>query len=200
MSMKGIGRSNRAVALLVSCLFLIVGSGCGSKNAYDVTTMEFTKDGKIIEHIVEEFDTAIYDSEELKQTIESEIAEYTKASKSAVSLLEFGCEGDIVRCTVEYPSDDAYFDINNVPLFYGTISQAIRAGYNIAGVHEISSGDEINNAKLEAMKESHIVIVNQAVDVNTYKDISYVSDGVVIGDDHKKATVSGETTAYIVFD
>jgi len=200
MSMHFIGRDKRTIVTFISCLFLILLTGCGNKE-YTVSTIDFQKDGKISEVIIEDFDTSIYDSDELKTEIEDEIASYNKGKDDNASLVEYKCEDSKVYCKVDYPSDDAYFEINSIPMYYGTIGGAIRAGYNLPDTFiNIKEDKKIKGQVISAMKDSHIIIISEAVDVNTYKDIKYTSNGVTLGDDHSRATISGEETAYIVFD
>lgn len=200
MSMHFIGRNKRTIVTIISCLFLILLTACGEKE-YVVSTMDFQKDGKIVENLIEDFDTSIYDADELKAEIEKEISAYNKGKDNQVSLLEFKCENNKVYCKIEYPSDDAYFDINSIPIYYGTVAGATKAGYNLPdNLINVKDGKNAKGQAVANMKDLHILIINQSIDVNTYKDIKYASEGVTLGDDHSTATVIGDSTAYIVFD
>lgn len=201
MSICSTGRKKKAIGLLASCLFLITLSGCGQRFA-DKNTLAFNKDGSITEYMAEEFDTAIYDMDEWEAQVKSEIENYnSERGKSEVKLLGAKHEGGILKCTVQYASDNAYFDLNKLPLFYGTVEQAINAGYSLmTPVKDVQTGEKLSPSVLQGMKEKHIVILKYDTDVSTYKKITHISEGVIWGEDYKTATVSSESTAYIVFD
>ena len=200
MRWKILGRKKKTIGLLTSCLFFIFLTGCG-KSVYDTNTLCFEKDGSVIEHLAEEFDTSVYSVDEWKEEATAEITAFNETYGEDVKLTDIAYENGVLRCTITYPGDDAYYELNSQPLFYGTVAQALKAGYSLlTPVHDVNTGEELSPAKLQEMSESRIVILNSATDVNTYKDISYISSDVVVGDDHKKATIPGESTAYIVFD
>ena len=200
MRHKIVGRKNKTIVMLASCLFSIILTGCGIKS-YDTNILQFSKDGSITEYMVEEFDESLYDATELKGELTAQIDEYNSSNeKDKVVLGDYELKDGVLKCSVTYPSDNAYFDLNNTPLFYGTIAQAVKAGYSLlTPVSSVETGELLESGALQKL-DAHIVILNIPTDVNTYKNITYISKGVTVGDDHKMATVSGEGTAYIVFE
>lgn len=200
MRHKIVGRKNKTTVMLASCLFSIILTGCGIKS-YDTNILQFSKDGSITEYMVEEFDESLYDATELKGELTAQIDEYNSSNeKDKVVLGDYELKDGVLKCSVTYPSDNAYFDLNNTPLFYGTIAQAVKAGYSLlTPVNSVETGELLESGALQKL-DAHIVILNIPTDVNTYKNITYISKGVTVGDDHKMATVSGEGTAYIVFE
>jgi len=199
MSKIVVGRKNIIKMIFTSCLFLFI-CGCG-KPSYDTNTLVFNKDGSFNEYLVEDFDTEIYNFDELKQDTESFIADYNGSHKYSIELISLETSEGYVRSNIKYADDDAYYDFNNLPLFYGTLSKALNAGYSLsAPVFGTDGGDSVNVATNKELSDSHIIILNIATDVNTYSDIKYATDNVKVSDDHKKATVEGGSTAYIVFD
>ncbi len=187
------------VILLTSCLFFIFLSGCGKKQLGN-NALEFGKDGSITQYIAEEFDESVYDFEDWKTTAEAEVNGYNNGKDEAVTLKDVSFENGIVSCVMTYASDDAYFDFNGEPLFYGTISQAITAGYSLlVPVTELSSARIVSSAELQDMKDYHIAIFSGEREIITYRDIEFVSNNVGVGEDHKKAVITGDSTAYVVF-
>ena len=55
-----------------------------------------------------------------------------------------------------------------------------------------------NEEEIEENGDRYVAIVTEPVDVRTFGTILYISDGVTY-EDKKLVTVSGESTAYIVF-
>lgn len=187
------------LVLLASCLFFIFLTGCGKKQP-DNNALSFNKDGSITQYISEEFDIQNYDFDDWKLTAETEINEYNSANGDKVSIKDIKLEDNILHCTMTYADDDAYFDINNEPLFYGTIAQAITAGYSLlVPVTNIKTAEGISSAELQELKDYKIAIFSGERTVFTYRDIEYVSNNAGVGDDLKKAVITGDSTAYVVF-
>ncbi len=185
------------ITVFTSCLFLFL-CGCG-KATYDTNTLVFNKDGSIEEFLVVEFDTNVYSLDELQAETNAYAESYNGTSEK-ISFSEFNLENGILRCSVKYADDDAYYDYNASPLFYGTVEKAQSAGFNLKNpVISISDGKSKNLANDKELAGSHIVILNISTDISTYKDIKYVTSNVTVSGDGKRATVEGGT-AYIVFD
>jgi len=200
MGKRILGRKNITIGLLTSCLFFVFLTGCGDAK-YDTYTICFEKEGAITEYVVEDFDTSLYNFDEFKAQAEEEVNNYNAVASAAVKMSNVELADNKVSLKMEYPSDDAFYDMNAEPLFYGTVASALKAGYSLmTPLYSTADGSLVAPSELQQMGESRIVIFNTAADVNTYKDIAYTSDNVVLGDDHTHATVSGEKTAYIVFD
>ncbi len=194
-----VGRKNVIKMIFASCLFLFI-CGCG-KAQYETNTLVFNKDGSFDEYLVEDFDTNVYDFEELKRDTEEFITNYNASNKYKMELTEIKLEGDVLRSVIKYDDDDVYYDFNNLPIFYGTVAKAVKAGYSMSTpVIGVENGESVNVATSKDIADSHIVILNIATDVSTYKDIKYATENVKVSDDHKRATVEGGSTAYIVFD
>lgn len=194
-----VGRKNIIKTIFTSCLFLFL-FGCG-KPSFETDTLVFNKDGSINEYLVEDFDTAVYSFEELKADTESFISEYNASHKYTIELVELITDNQIIKSNIKYSDDSSYYDFNNLPLFYGTVAKAFKAGYSLSTpMVSIDDGKTVNISSNRDLDNSHIIILNIATNVNTYKDIKYATDNVKVSDDHKTATVEGGSTAYIVFD
>ncbi len=196
--MKILGMKSRLMVMLVAtCLFFIFLTGCSLKS-YDKTTLEFAKNGSIGLHIVEQFDESKYDFEELKALNEAEINVYNSYGKSQVTNKGCTLKDGIVRIDIEYEEDDAYFDMNNVILFYGTVTDAKKAGYNL--VNKIASTEGfglIDQNDWASLGAQHIAIVSEEISVKMPGKIYYADGGVTLtGSD--RADVSGEGLHYIV--
>ena len=119
----------------------------------------------------------------------------------AIELKKIEVTNGIIMSEIKYTDDDAYYDFNNLPLFYGSVAKAVKAGYSLNNpIINVETGREANVTTEKDISDSKIIILNIGTDVNTYKDIKYATQNVKVGDDHKTATVEGGATAYIVFD
>lgn len=194
------GRKRIASCVLSTCLFLFIFSGCGEE-AYSTNTLVLDKDGGIKEYLVEDFPVDLYDIDEWKSEATSEIDALNKNYGSDdITMSDVVMNDSVLQCTIEYASDDAYFDLNGTPIFVGTIAQAVTAGYSLlVPVEDAYDNTPISSDEVLKMDDSHIVIISEPCDIKTYKNIMYVSEGVTVGEDKKTATVDGEGTSYIIF-
>ncbi len=199
MNNEGYGRKRIALLILTSCLFFVL-TGCG-KTSYDATTIEFTKDGHIIEHIVEEFPASMYDEAEWEAETKSLIADHNAGGRGQIELSGVEYENDILRCSLDYEDDDAYYYFNEQPIFYGTIEQAIKAGYSLlVPVTEVETGDSIGSDRLKLMKESNIVILSGQTKFKLCKKAKYISENVQLDPKCKSGSITNDNACYLVFE
>ena len=199
MSNEGYGRKRIVQIMLASCLFFIL-PGCG-KTTYDVTTMEFAKNGHIIEHIVEEFPADLYDEAEWENGVRSQIDEYNSKDKGRIDLENVVYENNILKCSLNYEDDNAYYYLNEQPIFYGTIAEAIKAGYGLTlPVYSVSDGTQFNSDRLRLMNDAKIIIMNSPMDIKLYDSASYISGNVTLKDDKKSGSITDNNACYIVIE
>ncbi len=194
--------------ICASCLFLfaflaVTVSGCGRKK-YDISTYEFKKNGHIIEHMSEEFSEDLYDESDWERETGSIIEAYNKKNRDAIRLYDISCEEGILRCSVDYADDDAYYYLNERPLFYGTVDQALKAGYGLnADVYDVK-GKLVKGDVIRGKRDHHIIVMNaytdMGADVVLYKKVKYVTANADIDSSRKRVHINDDNTVYIVFD
>ena len=92
-----------------------------------------------------------------------------------------------------------YYGFNHEALYVGTIDQAKTAGYDMSiPLKSVKDESVLTKEEIEENGDRYVAIVTEPVDVRTFGTILYISDGVTY-EDKKLVTVSGESTAYIVF-
>ncbi len=199
MNNEGYGRKRIVVMILASCLFFVL-SGCG-KTSYDATTIEFRKDGHIIEHIVEEFPASMYDEAEWEAEAKSLISDHNASGRGQIELNDVVYENDILKCSLDYEDDDAYYYFNEQPIFYGTIADAIKAGYSLmVPVTEVETGNSIGADRLKLMKESNIVILSGQTKFKLCKPAKYISENVQLDPKGKSGSITNDNACYLVFE
>ena len=67
------------------------------------TGIQISKDGSIIETIVEDFSSEYYEEDSLKNMILSEVAEYNKSSDEDISVEKFQVKDKEVTVLMKYP-------------------------------------------------------------------------------------------------
>lgn len=186
--------------LVVTVMCLIFGgtflAGCSEQEPVYVpvtsNTLEVTEDGRLIAYIVEDFDKDYYDINELKDMVNAEIAVYNeeKASLSTeagrapvivdkVMMAEDGSLKAVVA--LNFQSAGVYQDYMGEEVFFGTVSEAMASGYELAGVlKNVKNGEALIGDKLKKNGEKMILIVGDEVTVRTYNAIQYLSNNATI--------------------
>lgn len=156
-------------------------AGCTEKKSGEaVAGLQIDKNGRIISHIVEAFDKDYYTIEGLEAMIQKETAEYNAQKPEAVTFqsAELSGEGDIV-VTMQFASAEDYRAFNGSVLFYGTIAQAKEEGFSLdTEVVSVSDGTKkLGKADMEAMPDSHILIVDESVQISLPDKVLYMTEG-----------------------
>ena len=196
--MRVIGVKSKIRLLIVAtCLFFVFISGCGTVK-YDKTTLEFRRNGNVALHIVDSFDTSLYSFEELQALNEAEVNVYNSYGKDKVTIENCSLENDIINIDICYGSDDSYYDMNNVVLFYGTVSEAKNAGYNLTGKVTSTQGEGVmSQSTWYDMSSNRVAVVSEDIEVNMPGKILYAGEGVTLTSVNG-ASVSGEGLHYII--
>lgn len=191
------------IVLMISICSSILICGCGSQNAdINETTLIVNKNGKVTDAIVESFDTAYYNADELRSMIDEELDEYRKlsGSKENAVLSDFEVVQGVARVLIEFASPEDYASFNGVSFFYGTISEAYEAGYDLDVTLKGSAGQEIiGKTELMDMGKNHIIIVSEPIRIQTYGKILFSTANVDLLEE-KAARISAESEglAYII--
>ena len=157
-------------------------ASCGSPEwtGEDVTatTIGINADGSVLEVVVEDFAEDYYDLDELKQIIESDIAEYNSESgeEEPIKLLEAAKEGGRVRTRTTYKSTEDYGKFTREPLYFGTVRQSGFSGFEIPSVLDNGGGEDYNVSPED--KEKHVIFSDGHDRVVSPYKILAVSKGV----------------------
>lgn len=190
-------KSKRRLLLGATCLFSIFLAACGVKS-YDVTTLEFEKTGKITYHIVEDWDSNLYNFDEFVAYNEKEVNDYN-ASNQAVTILSSELLEGKVKVVIQYTDDDAYYALNKKSLYYGRADKAKSVGYSLVNLVKATDGGEtLSREQWNEMTSEQVIVLSESMNVVAPSKIIYVSSGVELtGDDTATVTVE-EGFAYII--
>ena len=159
----------------------LVMSGCGSKFEPTESTIFVTSKGKVQSAVMESFERAYYDFDELYKEIEKEVKAYCLDKNEELvivnSLIE---EDDTVSLLMEYQSAEDYAEFNDVLLFSGTFEEAVNAGYIPEALY--TAEGEYAEIELEEHGKLKVIITEESVCVQTSGKISFISDNVVVLD------------------
>lgn len=185
------------------CLLILCVSGCAFKEAaIEKTTITLKKDSSIVQTIVEDFPSG-YSLDELMDKNRLEVEQYNNSvNDEAITIKETTLENGKVTLVMKYADAEAYQNLNNVQFFNSTLKIASALGYDMDVKMTSAEDGRIVTCKDLALQdeEMHLVIISEPVDVKTYKEILYVSEGVALSENKKLATIEAEQIpAYIVF-
>ncbi|MGN0157472.1 MAG: hypothetical protein ACI39N_09490 [Lachnospiraceae bacterium] len=198
---KKINARKRIEGFGIICLLFLFLTGCREENMPEGRTLAIQKDGSITQTIVDDFSMDYYDFDELSQMNREEVEEYNSSvNREAVTIDDMKTDGSKITVIMQYANTDDYIAMTENALFFGTVEQAQKAGYDMnVSLTGIDKAKTLTKEELLTMGKAHIAIVTEPTNVKTFGNILYISDGVTVEQNKKLATVSGENTAYIVF-
>ncbi len=192
-------KKSRMILLCFLCAVLL--SACG-ETEITTTTVEILSSGKVTHTIIDSFEESYYDAEEMKEMAQKEADEFNNSHKDgAVTVESVQLENGQVRMVMDYADARAYSDFNSETLFYGTVSDALAAGYDL-NVNLISLKDNtqyLSGEELSSMGDKHLIITSESLHIIAPSNLSYVSEGVIIASSRKEAdTVPEDAFCYIL--
>lgn len=180
--------------LLAGALLL---AGCGAPKVPDTveqTSLIIGKDGIITAHMVDSFDKAHYDVNELREMAAAEVAAYNTANQSGteapitIEKVET-LQNNQVLVTYKYQDAKAYESYNNSTMFYGSVTEAKTAGYDFDKLNQVlfdADGDgsivstELNNSR---MADKKVVLLEDKGLVYCPVKVAYASESAMIKED-----------------
>ena len=181
------------------CLFLcmVFLSGCGQENVagkIGSTTLVLDSKGKVTAYLVGNFAREYYSLSELESMVTGEASGYNDNVSAAgqvdavkvetVELLE--SDSSKAMITFQYNSVDTYCDYNDVELFYGTVDEAIAAGYALTeeDIFSVKDGSQAQNGYLrQKASKQHVLITEEHIVFYCPYSVTYLSDGAVLNED-----------------
>ncbi len=174
--------------LLMLAVFAL--TGCEQEVVYipvTTNTLEVTEDGRLIGYIVESFEKEYYDIKELETYVRSEIDAYNEEKKQLsegtgrspiivekVIMAEDGSKQAVVA--LDFQSAEVYEDYMGKELFYGTVEDAVAAGYNVVQkLSAVKNGELLTEEKVNKHAQKHILIVEDVISVRTAEKVQYLS-------------------------
>lgn len=202
---------SRLALCLSLCAFLL--AGCAEEEVYvPVTsnTIEVTQEGRLIAYIVEDFEKDYYDIDELADMVRTEIAAYNKEKASLstdagqvpvqvdkVMMAEDGSAKAVVA--LNFQNAAVYEDYMGMELFYGTVSEAMTAGYKLEGMlFDAKKGTVLPADKLERNEDRTILIIEDSVVIRPDKKVLYLSENTSLTEQGYVDAAEGEGFKYII--
>ena len=183
--------------ILAAVLFL---TGCGNKFEPTESTIYVTSKGEVQSAIMESFDKAYYDFEELSEDVQKEVKSYClDVNEEAVTVESLTQGEDEVTLLMNYQTAEDYAAFNKVLLFTGTYAEAVDAGYIPSELHDVEGeGIALDSEDLGNLK---VIVTEESISIQTSGKIRYVSDNVSVMDKKlAKALEAGKThPAFVLY-
>ena len=191
-------------ALFVCCLLL---SGCGSAKLPDIienTTVAVDSKGVVTSYLVDTFDKAYYSVNELAVMAAEDAADYnaehpvTEDTLLKVEKVELLADGSKVMVQHVYSDSNVYEYYNGQELYFGTVSDALLAGYDLSALlTSVKDGAPLSQEDLMAKTDkTHVLITDVKADIYCPYKVTHVGDGVVYREDGSVNT--GEVDGVVV--
>ncbi len=169
-------------------------AGCGQTkvpDAVEVTSIAITDKGEVTSYLVEAFDKEYYDLSELTSMANSEVAEYNAENQQGetipvvvekVEVLEN--DSSKVRLIQKYSSTDVFMDYNESVLYYGTVEDAVNAGYDLDIVlKSVKDSTLLSKEQLLQETDKYLLVTDENAVIYCPKKVTYVSEGAVYRED-----------------
>lgn len=195
----------KIVMLMATIVVAAALAGCSIK-AFDADedTVYVQKKGTIIGAIIESFDKEYYNDEELKEMIDSEIAEYNGSTgRKSLEIESFEVVNKVAKLFINYETPDDYAAFNKVEFFAGTVKEAVDAGYGFDDKFiKADDKDASVSVKKDILQQDEymVVILDESINVQIDGEILYLSDNAeLLGKKLAKVTEDTSEAAYIIY-
>lgn len=167
---------NRIILFGLSLLLLM--QGCGTtKSAEDTeSTVYILQDGRIESLTVEEFPEDVYDAKELSESVRTMAENYSRDHEGYVKVERCEVKDGQAYVYLSFQSAQDYAQFNRTDFFYGTVSDALQAGYaRKATLKNAFGSNTVSGDAIADMGNYHMVVINEPVQIRTYESILYIS-------------------------
>lgn len=197
-------KSIRTAVLFAAVLGL--GGCAGQEKALtaDTDTIILQEKGDVVGYITQEFDENRYSYEQLQQMMDSEITSYCSQTSEGAVVLDKSelSEDGVLTVVMTYGSAQDYAAFNRETFFYGTIEEAVFAGYDLQELQMRDAADAevtVGRAELESMPDSYILITEDPSNIRGYHKLAYVGMNDTVVTEHEVDTDDSENMHYVIF-
>lgn len=190
------------------CLFTLFSAGCGMAvvpEGIDRPTVSVSQKGPISAWLVEDFAEDYYSLSELTEMAVKEAAEFNATVQGgraavAVDKVELLEDDDRkVRVNYRFDSWESYTKFNGESLFFGTMEEAVAEGFSsnviLKGVADnvLYAGEQMRQNT-----DKYVIITDVKANIYCPRQVTHLSDGLVVSEDGSVDTSGAEGTVYIL--
>lgn len=210
--MRGRKKAIAVLTALGACMLALAGcSGETVEEPIRTSTIVLSADGSFTQCRVEDFDREYYQLSELDGMIRQEVQDYVGEAAGegqAVAVEQVGAvEGDDAKVMVAlhfadsrvYEDYRAQMDQQPCELFYGTVREALAAGYDLTGVlQDVKKGAALTSEQLAKIGDNRVLVFEEALQIRCPSKVLYTSGNVRLTDAGYVDGMEGEGLKYIV--
>ena len=195
-------------ACLAFCVLTLAGCGAAKlPEVIETTTIAVDKDGVISSYLVSDFDKNYYNLTELTSMAIEDAQSYNtehqtgEAIPISVEKVEMLGSGNKVLLQHKFNTAADYGNYNQEELFYGTVAEALAAGYQLADSKLISvkDGSTLTQEELlQSQEKTSVLITTAKAVVYGPGKVTYISEGAVYQEDGSVSTNQTEGTVVIL--
>ncbi|MBQ8822775.1 MAG: hypothetical protein IJZ82_09045 [Lachnospiraceae bacterium] len=177
MKKEYLGKRKKAGLLLASMTLLVLTfTGCQAEEAEELpitgNAVVVTQEGKLISYLVDSFDKDYYDAQELAAMAMTEAEKFSEEMNFStepelvISGAEVWPDSKQVALIMEFANAKSYAAYYNVDAFYGTVAEAMGAGWALSGrLTDTKKEVVLSDEKLMDYGEKMIFICSHEVDI-----------------------------------
>lgn len=204
-------KRNRRLVLLV-CVLTVLFAGCGQTGemeAVNADTISVEKNGRITYYLVGDLDREYYSLSELSAMAADEAARFNQdAGKDGAALVDRveTLPENESRAMIVYQFDSCQsfndfvrkFNKGEGNFFYGTVDEALRAGYTDGAMKDVKDGTLITEEQLRQEGTKKLIITAEKAVIYCPGKAAGLSEGAVLREDGSVDVSAAEGTVYIL--
>lgn len=190
--------------IVTGLLCTMVMSGCKKADKFDPSSnaINIKNDNTIEEAAIGEFAESYYNESDLTTYINDSVTAYNDANgKDKIKVSSVKVKDNTAKIMMKYQTYEDYQSYNNETLFVGTVSDALKEGYDF-NVNFISAESNENVAKDDVISnvDSKVIVVSESLDylVDLPSSIVYYSDNAALNG-KKEAKITKDSLTYIIY-
>ncbi|MCR4704602.1 MAG: hypothetical protein K5641_00930 [Lachnospiraceae bacterium] len=194
-------------SIIFSCIVTaLILMGCGRSlplipsDDTDASVIEVKKDGSVFCHVEGAFKEDYYDKDSLETFVKSEVEDYNRAHKDAVSIDSVSVSKERATIELEFATAADYGVFEAKEFYMGTVDSAKQDGYrfDVPLFSPSETGKALTGDELNELGGKKVVICEEGMAIMLSDDVICMSEGVTLID-KSTVTTPGDRVSYIVY-
>ncbi len=194
-------------SIIISCIVTaLILMGCGRSlplipgDDTDASVIEVKKDGSVFCHVEGAFKEDYYDKDSLETFVKSEVEDYNRAHKDAVSIDSVSVSKERAIIELEFATAADYGAFEAKEFYMGTVDSAKQDGYrfDVPLFAPSETGKALTGDELNELGGKKVVICEEGMAIMLSDDVICMSEGVTLID-KSTVTTPGDRVSYIVY-
>lgn len=196
----------KSILITLTTIFIgaVLLTGCGLSKDDEQTNILVSDSFGITERIREPFEGNYYNIDELKQTVNEEVAAFNTSTGSGVeaSKVQLSDKANVTDLEIKYDNSSEFSLFNNVVFFIGSPIEAQAQGFDLKVIlTDVNDPSKtITTVDIMAMSDYKIVIFDYKNNIFLPEEIEYKSDNCQLLEPNKVVKNADDSAmAYVMF-